>query len=89
MTKGITKDNLKYKKFLTVNEELNSEKIIIIKPKKNTQTRENLYFELSFGYNNKKHKLSEITGKKSGLINRVNNSFCISLIAGSLQFITS
>mgnify|MGYP001170241885 CR=1 FL=1 len=89
MIKGKAKDNLKYKKSLTVKEDVISEKIIIKSPNRNTNTRENLYFEFSFGYNNKKHKLRLITGKKRGLISRVNNSFCISLIAGSLQFNTS
>ena len=42
MTKGITKDNLKYKKSLTVKEDVISEKIIIKNPKENIQIRENL-----------------------------------------------
>ena len=42
MTKGITKDNLKYKKSLTVKGDVISEKIIIKNPKENIQTRENL-----------------------------------------------
>ena len=40
--KGKPKDILKNKKFLTVNEEENSEKIIIKRPKKNTHILENL-----------------------------------------------
>ena len=42
MIKGKTKDNLKYKKSLTVKEDVISEKIIIKKPNRNTITRENL-----------------------------------------------
>ena len=42
MTKGKTKDNLKYKKSLTVKEDVISEKIIIKNPKENIQIRENL-----------------------------------------------
>ena len=89
MIKGKAKDSLKYKKSLTVKDDVTSEKIIIKNPNINTHIRENLYFEFSLGYNNKKHKLRLITGKKRGLISLVNNSFCISLIAGSLQFNTS
>ena len=42
MMKGKTKDNLKYKKSLTVKEDVNSEKIIIKNPRENIQTREDL-----------------------------------------------
>ena len=50
--KGIPIDNLKYKKFRVVIEEKNSEKIMIIKPKKNTMILENLCFRFSLGKNN-------------------------------------
>ena len=68
-------------------DENNSVKITIIRPKKNIKTLENLCFKFSFGKSNKKHKLNVKIGIKRGLMSLLNNSFCISFIAGSLHLL--
>ena len=58
---------------------------MIINPIENIKTLESLYLTFSLGIINKKHKLKVKIGIKRGLMSRLNNSFCISLIAGSLH----